>query len=57
MKCYRFGRTLVPEGRVFENKHLALQFCRENQKAILICELTNLRFSSDDEGMLKLKTI
>ncbi|RMH97259.1 MAG: hypothetical protein D6681_12110 [Calditrichaeota bacterium] len=53
MNYHRFGRTLVPEGGLFDDVESALQFAEANEADILAEQLQNLTFTTDEEGVLQ----
>ncbi len=53
MEYYRYGRSLVPAGGVFDDAESALEFASSNEQEVLVEQIQNLNFSMDDEGLLQ----
>ena len=52
MEYYRYGRSLVPAGGVFDDAESALEFANATEADILLEQIQNLSFTMDDEGLL-----
>lgn len=52
MEYYRFGRTVVPEGGIFDDIVSAMEFAQEIEHEVLTEQIQNLSFTTDDEGTL-----
>ncbi|RMF55543.1 MAG: hypothetical protein D6748_15125 [Calditrichaeota bacterium] len=52
MEYYRYGRSLVPAGGVFDDAESALEFCNDVEQEVLLEQIQNLSFTLDDEGLL-----
>lgn len=52
MEYLRFGRTLVPEGGLFDDADTAIDFVSALEQDVLSEQLQDLGFTTDDDGIL-----
>lgn len=52
MEYYRFGRVVVPEGGLFDDIDSAIEFAGNLEDEVLLEQIQNLSFTTDDEGTL-----